>query len=111
MGEAKWFGKVEAILKQLRLMTITGVRAFLGAAGFFKKYIQDFSKIATPLHHITSNKVSSYWTEEMESTWEELRYQLMQTPVLRYSNFNKPFILYTDISKEEIGAVLCQKDE
>src|SRR6266496_1416024 len=52
-------GKVEAILKQPRLTTITEVRAFLGAAGFFKKYIQDFGKIATPLYHITLNKVSS----------------------------------------------------
>ena len=60
-------GKVEAILKQPRPTTIIGVRAFLEAAGFFKKYIQDFDKIATPLHYITSNKVSSCWTEEMKS--------------------------------------------
>jgi len=52
-------GKVEAILKQPRPTTITGVRAFLGAVGFFKKYIQDFNKIVTFLHHIISNKVSS----------------------------------------------------
>src|SRR6266540_5275950 len=52
-------GKVEAILKQPRPTTITEMRAFLEAVGFFKKYIQDFGKIATPLHHITSNKVSS----------------------------------------------------
>src|SRR6266540_3156136 len=104
-------GKVEAILKQPRPTTIIGVRAFLEAAGFFKKYIQDFDKIATPLHYITSNKVSSCWTEEMESAWEVLRYWLTQTPVLRHPDFNKPFILYTDASKEGIGAVLCQKDE
>ncbi len=104
-------GKVEAILKQPWPTTITEVWAFLGAAGFFKKYIQDFGKIATPLHHIISNKVSSCWTEEMELAWEELRYQLTQTPVLRYLDFNKPFILYTDASKEGIGVVLCQKDK
>src|SRR6266542_4113560 len=104
-------GKVEAILKQPRPTTITGMRAFLGAAGFFKKYIQDFGKIATPLHHITSNKISSCWTKEMELAWEELHYQLTQTPVLRHPNFKKPFILYMDASKEGIGAVLCQKDE
>ncbi len=103
--------KVEAILKQPRPTTITGVRVFLEAAGFFKKYIQDFGKIATPLYHITSNKVSSCWTEEMETAWEELCYWLTQTSVLRHSDFNKPFILYTDASKEGIGAVLCQKDE
>ncbi len=47
----------------------------------------------------------------MESAWEELRYWLTQIPVLRHPDFNKPFILYTDTSKEGIGAVLCQKDE
>jgi len=49
-------GKVETILKQLRPTMIT---SFLETAGFFKKYIQDFDKIVTPLHYITSNKVSS----------------------------------------------------
>ncbi len=58
--------KVEAILKQLRLTIITRVQAFLGAADFFKKYIQDFSKIAILLHYIISNKVSSCWTSEMK---------------------------------------------
>ena len=51
--------KVKAILKQSHPTTITGVRSFLKAAGFFKKYIQDFDKIAIPLYHITSNKVSN----------------------------------------------------
>jgi len=67
-------GKVEVIFKQPCSNTITEVRAFLGAAGFFKKYIQDFSKIVILLHHITLNKVSSCWTEEMEVAWKELRY-------------------------------------
>ena len=103
--------KVEAILKQLHPITIMGVRAFLGTVGFFKKYIQDFGKIATPLHHIISNKVSSCWTKKMEAAWKELRYRLTQTSVLKHLDFNKPFILYTDASKEGIGVVLCQKDE
>ncbi len=47
----------------------------------------------------------------MEAAWEELWYRLIQTPVLRYSDFSKPFILYTDTSKESIRVVLCQKDE
>ena len=65
-------GKVEVIFKQPRPTMIMEVRAFLGAAGFFKKYIQDFGKIVTSLHHITSNKVNSCWTEEMEAVWEKL---------------------------------------
>jgi len=53
-------GKVEAILKQPCPTMITRVRAFLEAAGFFKKYIQDFGKIITLLYYIILNKVSSY---------------------------------------------------
>ncbi len=59
--------KVEVILKQSRPNIITKVWAFLEAAGFFKKYIQDFRKIVTLLYHITSNKVSSCWIEEIEA--------------------------------------------
>ncbi len=47
----------------------------------------------------------------MEAAWKELWYRLTQMPVLRHFDFNKPFILYTDVSKEDIGVVLCQKDE
>ncbi len=47
----------------------------------------------------------------MKAVWEELWYRLTQIPILRYSDFNKPFILYTDVSKEGIGAVLYQKNE
>ncbi len=47
----------------------------------------------------------------MKEVWKELQYRLIQTPVLRYPNFNKPFILYTNASKKGIEAVLYQKDE
>ncbi len=50
-------GKVEAILKQSRSIIITEVQVFLKAADFFKKYIQDFGKITTPLHHILQIKL------------------------------------------------------
>jgi len=69
--------KVEAILKQPYSTMIIGVWSFLGAASFFKKYIQDFGRIATSLYHIISNKISSCWTKEIEVVWKELRYQLI----------------------------------
>ncbi len=47
----------------------------------------------------------------MKAAWKELKYQLTQIPVLRYLDFNKPFILYTDASKKGIEAVLYQKNE
>jgi len=47
----------------------------------------------------------------MEKTWKELQYKLTQTPVLRHSDFNKPFILYININKKGIKVILYQKDE
>ncbi len=47
----------------------------------------------------------------MKAVWEELWYRLIQILVLRHPDFNKLFILYTDANKEDIRAVLCQKDE
>ncbi len=47
----------------------------------------------------------------MKEVWKEIKYRLIQTLILRYSNFNKSFILYTDASKKSIGIVLYQKDE
>ncbi len=47
----------------------------------------------------------------MEAVWEKLRYRLTQTLVLKHPDFNKPFILYTNTSKEDIEAVLYQKNE
>ncbi len=47
----------------------------------------------------------------MENTWEELQYRLIQIPILKHLDFNKPFILYTNASKEDIEAVLYQKDK
>ena len=49
--------------------------------------------------------------KEMEVAWEEFWYRLTQILIFRHSDFNKPFILYTDTNKKGIRVVLCQKDE
>ena len=60
---------------------------------------------------MTSIKFKNCWTSEMNKVWKELKKQLTKAPILRHSNFTKPFILYTDVSKKGVGAILTQYDD
>jgi len=57
---------------------------------------------------MTLVKFENYWIPEMDKAWKELKKRLIETPILKHPNFTKPFILYTDISKKGIGAILAQ---
>lgn len=98
------------------------LRSFLGLAGYYRRFVKDFSKIAKPLHGITTskekarkrNKVQSFeelWTPECDSAFELLKEKLVSSPILGYPDFKKPFILETDASLSGLGAILSQEQE
>ena len=104
------------------------VRSFLGTAGFYRRYVKDFSKIAAPLQQLVnqdpqkgvkkgrqkvapSKGMTWKWTEECQRSFELLKSALTTAPVLGYADFTKPFILEIDASFQGLGAVLSQKQE
>ena len=97
--------------------TFTGVREFTGATGFYRRFIKNCSKIAKPLNDLLSGENSEYknrpveLTPEALATFEELKQKCLTAPVLRFADFNRPFVLETDASKEGLGAVLQQRQE
>ena len=74
--------KVEAIQGWPVPETITQVRSFLGLAGFYRRFVQDFSTIATPLHELTKKGVSFSWGEAQENSFNILKDKLTHTPLL-----------------------------
>ncbi len=104
-------GKVTAIEALERPTTISKLRGFLGAVGFFRKYIQGFGQIAKPLNDMTSSRFENCWTPEMDKAWKELKKCLTEASILRHLDFTKPFILYTDASKKGVRAILAQHDD
>lgn len=86
------------------------VRSFLGLAGFYKKFIPNFSVIAIPLTNLTKkgqpNKVK--WTESTQQAFDTLKDLLCKRPILKLPDFDRTFILRTDASENGIGAVLLQ---
>ncbi|CAB5107645.1 unnamed protein product [Rhizophagus irregularis] len=103
--------KVEKI-KEIKIPeTVTQVRSFLGLCSYYRRFIKNFAKIAKPLYHLVKKDVPFEWTERQQEAFEELKIRLMEKPVLDYPNFEKEFILITDVSGEGLGAVLSQKNE
>ena len=84
------------------------IRSFLGLSGFYRRFIKDYSKITKPLTSLLKKNTIFNWTSSQQESFENLKKQLISTPILQYPNFQKEFILTTDASNFAIGAILSQ---
>ena len=100
---------------------VKDVQKFLGFTGFYRRFIQDYAKVARPVTELlrgcnprqSKRKKITYtdwtWGEAQEGAFRELVRRLNEPPVLCYPDFSRQFILRTDASKQGLGAVLCQE--
>ena len=100
--------KVRTIVEWPRLQSVKDVRSFLGLAGFYRKFIKQFSLKARPLTDLTRDKVVWQWTEREEKAFNDLKMSLVVAPVLRIPDFDLPFVVTTDASLVSVGAILEQ---
>jgi RNase H-like domain found in reverse transcriptase/Reverse transcriptase (RNA-dependent DNA polymerase)/Integrase zinc binding domain/Retroviral aspartyl protease/Chromo (CHRromatin Organisation MOdifier) domain len=100
--------KVEAIREWPKPRSVRDVRAFLGTAGYYRKFIRDFSAIAAPLSDLTKDGVSFEWLAQHETAFAKLKAAIAQGPVLILPNPSLPFVVHTDASGFAVGAVLQQ---
>ena len=83
----------------------TEVKSFLGLCSYYRGYVQDFAKIARPLHQLTEKSKDFLWNSEAQETFEVLKARLTSAPILAFPSMREPFILYTDASQLAMGAV------
>ena len=88
--------------------TVTKVPSFLGLAGYYRRIIEGFSKIAGPLHGLTRKGVKFEWTDRCEESFQTLKERLTSAPVLTLSGGNEGFEVYNDASHQGLGCVLMQ---
>ena len=107
---------VEGIVEMAPLKTTTGIHPFLGAAGFYWRFIKGYTKIAQPLKDLISDENSKLKNQLVKITSEAmeafhlLKMKCMTAPVLAFVDFKQPFQLETDVLKDGLGAVLSQKE-
>jgi hypothetical protein len=103
--------KIEVIQKYPRPTTVKEIQSFLGGAGYYRRFIKNFSKHSAPMNKLTQKNQPYIWGNEQQKSFEKIKQKLITSPVLIYPDLEKPFRLYTDASNIALGAVLQQKGE
>ncbi|WVZ85345.1 hypothetical protein U9M48_032284 [Paspalum notatum var. saurae] len=102
-------GKVEDVLNWKQPQTVTEIRSFLGLAGYYRRFIKDFSKIAKPMTALTQKNAKFAWSPKCEEAFRTLKKLLTSAPVLAQPDITKPFDVYCDASGSGLGCVLMQE--
>jgi len=100
--------KVQTVLNWHAPCSPSKIRSFLGLAGYYRRFIQDFSVLASPLTQLTRKDVKFVWSEQCEQSFQELKARLTSAPVLSLPCGSGGFVVYADASKLGLGFVLMQ---
>ncbi|GJR20538.1 putative reverse transcriptase domain-containing protein [Tanacetum coccineum] len=103
--------KIEAIKDWTSPKSPTEIRQFLGLAGYYRRFIEGFSKIAKPMTKLTQKKVKFEWGDKQEAAFQLLKQKLCSAPILALPEGSEDFIAYCDASKKGLGAVLMQREK
>ncbi|WVZ52111.1 hypothetical protein U9M48_003201 [Paspalum notatum var. saurae] len=85
------------------------VRGFLGLAGYYRRFIENFSRIAKPMTSLLEKDAEFRWTSAQQAAFDELKKRLTTAPVLTLPDQQKKFIVYCDASRDGLGCVLMQQ--
>ncbi|GJU99087.1 reverse transcriptase domain-containing protein [Tanacetum coccineum] len=102
-------GKIEAVKNWKAPRTPTEVRSFLGLAGYYRRFIENFSKIAKSLTILTQKSKNFNWGEEKEYAFQTLKDKLCNAPVLALPDRSEDFVVYCDAFGIGLGCVLMQR--
>ena len=101
--------KIEAVKQWPRPTSATNIRSFLGLAGYYRRFVEGFSSIASPLTKLTLKKVKFQWSDDYEKSFAELKTRLTITPVLTLQEGSDGYVIYCDASRVGLGCVLMQR--
>ncbi|GKB21013.1 putative reverse transcriptase domain-containing protein [Tanacetum coccineum] len=103
--------KIESVKNWASPTTPTEIRQFLGLAGYYQRFIKDFSNIAKSLTELTEKNKKYIWGEDQESAFQLLKQKLCEAPILALPEGNNDFVVYCDASLQGLGAVLMQREK
>ena len=108
-GIAVDLGKVKDVLNWKPPTDVSEIRSFLGLAGYYRRFIEGFSKLAKPMTALLEKNAKFEWSSKCQASFEELKKRLTTAPVLILPDLNKKFSIYCDASHQGLGCVLMQE--
>ncbi|XP_062112689.1 uncharacterized mitochondrial protein AtMg00860-like [Humulus lupulus] len=103
--------KIEAIRDWLQPKNVAKFKSFFGLVGYYRKFVEGFSKIVAPLTNLTRKNHKYTWTEKCEENFQTMKNKLILAPVLCVPIEEGKFVVYCDASKNGLGCVLMQDDK
>nr|GEW11706.1 reverse transcriptase domain-containing protein [Tanacetum cinerariifolium] len=103
--------KIESIKDWASPKTPTEIRQFLGLAGYYRRFIEGFSKIAKSMTKLTHKGVKFDWCEKQEAAFQLLKQKLCSAPILALPKGSEDFVVYFDASHKGLGVVLMQREK
>ncbi|GJU26559.1 putative reverse transcriptase domain-containing protein [Tanacetum coccineum] len=103
--------KIESIKDLASPKTPTEIRQFLSLAGYYRRFIKGFSKIAKPMTKLTQKSVKFDWGEKAEAAYQPLKQKLCSALILALHEGSENFVVYCDASHKGLGVVLMQKEK
>ncbi|KAL0543848.1 hypothetical protein IC582_018953 [Cucumis melo] len=101
--------KIEAVTSWPRPSTVSEVRSFLGLAGYYRRFVENFFRIATPLTQLTRKGAPFFWSKTCKDSFQNLKQKLVTALVLTIPDGSGSFMIYRDASKKGLGCVLMQQ--
>ena len=102
--------KVEVISRLIAPSCQKDVRSFLGFTGYYRRFIENFTKIASPIFKLLTKDCEFNWNPDCQLAFETLKTKIFEGTILRGPNWKLPFHISTDASDIALGVVLGQKD-
>jgi len=103
--------KVKAVVNRLRPTNITKVRSFLGMAGYYRRFVEGFPKLALPLMKMLCKDSKFIWTKERKTSFQELKEHLVSAPISAMLEGNEGFVVYSNAFRQRLGCVLKQEEQ
>jgi hypothetical protein len=100
--------KVQEVMDWKPPTSVDQIRSFLGLAGYYRRFIPDFSRIAKPMTELLKKGIKFSWNEKCDEAFHTLRAHLTTAPVLAQLDPSRSFDVYCDASRTGLGCVLMQ---
>ena len=100
--------KVKLVMDWPRPTSVTGIRSFLGLAGYYRRFIEGFSRLSLPMMKLTWKGVKYEWNETCDCCFEELKKRLTTAPMLTIPRNGEKFTIFSDALHSGLGCVLMQ---
>jgi hypothetical protein len=101
--------KIRSIMEWPTPKDVSDIRSFMGLAGYYRRFIKDFSKIGCPITVLQKKGTKFLWTQQCEERFQTLKHLLTHAPVLKIADPEADFLVCTDACKEGLGGVLMQE--